>query len=254
MLECGVHFGHQTRRWNPKMKKFIFGARAGIYIIDLEKTAELLNVARDFAYSVALKGGSVLFVGTKKQAKDVVAAEAAKIGMPYINNRWLGGLLTNFQTVRQSLDKLRRIESMTEEGSSYNLKKKEIVALNKKKEKLLRDLGGIREMDQIPQAIFIVDTKREEIAVKEANKLGIPIIGLIDTNSDPDFIDYPVPGNDDALKSIRFVFSYIAQGVTEGRKEFMEADTIKRKSGGPKGKDENVPAETEDISAEAKTE
>jgi len=174
--------------------------------------------------------------------------------MPYINNRWLGGLLTNFQTVRQSLDKLRRIENMTEDGSVYNLKKKEVVALNKIKEKLLRDLGGIRDMSQLPQALVIVDTKREEIAVKEANKLGIPIIGLIDTNSDPDFIDYPVPGNDDALKSIRFVFSYIAEAVTEGRKEFLEADTIRRKSTGQKAKDDSAPAADEGSSAEQKVE
>jgi len=229
LLECGVHFGHQTRRWNPKMKRFIFGERSNIYIIDLEKTIECLNAARDFARSVASQGGNVLFVGTKKQAQDVIASEAKRSESPYINNRWMGGLLTNFQTVKKSIDKIVRIEKMEKEGVFANLKKKEVLSLNKEKGKLLRDLGGIREMKQLPKAVFIVDSKREEIAVKEANKLGIPIIGLIDTNCDPDVISHPVPGNDDALKSIRFIASYITEGIIEGRKEFMEAEAIRRK-------------------------
>jgi len=229
LLECGVHFGHQTRRWNPKMKKFIFGARSGIYIIDLEKTKEYLEMAMDFVYSIAVKGGKILFVGTKKQARDVIADEASRAEMPYINNRWMGGLLTNFQTVMKSLDKLTKIEKMFEDGVVENLKKKEISSLNKEKSRMVRDLGGIREMEQLPQAVFIIDAKREEIAIKEAAKLGIPIISLIDTNCDPDAINYPIPGNDDALKSIRYITSCLAEKIIEGRKEFLEAETVKRK-------------------------
>jgi small subunit ribosomal protein S2 len=230
LLECGVHFGHQTRRWNPKMKKFIFGERSGIYIIDLEKTVEALNIARDFALNIASKGGHVLFVGTKKQAGDVIAAEAQRAGMPYINNRWMGGLLTNFDTVRKSLDKLTHIETMSQDGTFANLKKKEISSLEIERQKLLRDLGGIREMKGLPQAVFLVDSKREEIAVREANRLKIPIIGLIDTNCDPDPIDYPVPGNDDALKSIRYITTVIADAILEGRKEYLAAEAVRVKT------------------------
>jgi len=236
LLECGVHFGHQTRRWNPKMKKFIFGERSGIYIIDLEKTEEYLAKACEFARSAAAKGGKILFVGTKKQAQDVIAAEASRAEMPYINSRWLGGLLTNFETVCKSLAKLRKIEQMAEDGTLENLKKKEVVKIQKEKEKLLRTLGGIREMSMLPAVIFIIDTKREEIAVKESVKLGLPIIALLDTNGDPDFIDYPIPGNDDALKSIRFISSRIADSIIEGRKEFMETEAIRKR------KDAAVPA------------
>jgi len=230
LLESGVHFGHQTRRWNPKMKRFIFGERSGIYIIDLEKTVENLNRARDFAQEVASKGGTVLFVGTKKQAQEVVESEAKRCGMYFINNRWMGGLLTNFETVKKSIERLNHIERMQADGVFENLTKKEIARLTKEKEKLLHDLGGIREMKNIPKAIFIVDTKKEEIAVKEAKKLGIPIIGLIDTNCDPDPVDFPVPGNDDALKSIRYITSLIADNVLEGRKSFLEVETVKREA------------------------
>ncbi|MEW5895667.1 MAG: 30S ribosomal protein S2 [Candidatus Omnitrophota bacterium] len=229
LLECGVHFGHQTRRWNPKMKKFIFGERSGIYIIDLEKTEECLTKACDVARLTAAKGGKILFVGTKKQAQDVMAFEAVRAEMPYINFRWPGGLLTNFETICKSLSKLRKIEQMAEDGTLANLKKKEIASINKEKEKIQRVLGGIREMPGLPAAIFIVDTKREEIAVKEAVRLGIPIIALLDTNGDPDFIDYPVPGNDDALKSIRFIATAISDSIIEGRKEFMEAEAIRKR-------------------------
>lgn len=229
LLECGTHFGHQTRRWNPKMKRFIFGDRDGIYIIDLEKTVHHLNEARDFARDVAMKGGHVLFVGTKKQAQDVIKSEAERAGMPYINNRWMGGLLTNFQTVRKSIQKMIKIEKMIEDGSINNLTKKEVALLTKEKDRLVRDLGGIRDMTDSPKAIFVVDSKREEIAIKEGNRLHIPIIGLIDTNCDPDLIDLPIPGNDDALKSIRYITSVIADAVIEGRKQFMEAESVKRK-------------------------
>lgn len=229
LLECGVHFGHQTRRWNPKMKKFIFGARNGIYIIDLEKTVVYLNTARDYARTIAMGGGSILFVGTKKQAKDVIESEAKRAEMPYISNRWMGGLLTNYQTVRKSLGKLQKIEKMAEDGVMENLKKKEVSQLNKVKEKLLRDLGGIRDMKELPKAIFVVDPKREDIAIKEARRLNIPVVALIDTNCDPDFIDYPIPGNDDALKSVRYITSIIADGIIEGRKEYLEAETVQKK-------------------------
>lgn len=245
LLESGVHFGHQTRRWNPKMKKFIFGERSGIYIIDLEKTEEYLAKACEFARSVAAKGGKILFVGTKKQAQDVIAAEASRAEMPYINSRWLGGLLTNFETVCKSLAKLRKIEQMAEDGTLENLKKKEVVKIQKEKEKLLRTLGGIREMSMLPAVIFIIDTKREEIAVKESVKLGLPIIALLDTNGDPDFIDYPIPGNDDALKSIRFISSRIADSIIDGRKEFMETEAIRKRkdAAAPAKKQADQPAD-----------
>ena len=229
LLECGVHFGHQTRRWNPKMKRFIFGERSGIYIIDLEKTVGYLNTARDFVRNIAAKGSNILFVGTKKQAQDVIKSEAIRASMPYINNRWMGGLLTNFQTVRKSIDKLKSYEKMEADGVFLNLTKKEVAQYNKEREKLLRDLGGIREMKDHPKAIFLIDSKREEIAVKEASRLKIPIIGLIDTNCDPDFIDFPIPGNDDALKSIRYITSLIADSIVEGRKDFLDAEAIRRK-------------------------
>jgi small subunit ribosomal protein S2 len=227
LLECGVHFGHQTRRWNPKMKKFIFGERSGIYIIDLEKTIEYFNLACDFAKVLTAKGGTILFVGTKKQAKDVIEAEANRAGMPYINNRWMGGLLTNFQTVRKSIDKLLRLEKMIEEGVLKNLKKKEASHILKEKEILLRNLGGIRDMRALPQAVFVVDTKREDIAIREASKLGMPIIGLLDTNCDPELIDYPIPGNDDALKSIRYITALITDSILEGKKLYQETEAVK---------------------------
>ena len=230
LLECGVHFGHQTRRWNPKMKKFIFGARNGIYIIDLEKTAERLDIARDFARDIASKGGSILFVGTKKQARDVIRNEAIRADMPFITSRWLGGLLTNFETIKKSLEKLNRIEKMFADGVADSLKKKEVASLNKEKSRLLRDLGGIRELRGIPQAIFIIDTKREDIAVREALRLNIPIVALIDTNCDPDHIDYPIPGNDDALKSVRYITSIITDAILEGKKDFTDAESIRQKA------------------------
>lgn len=230
LLENGVHFGHQTRRWNPRMKRFIFGERSGIYIIDLEKTRDCLAVARDFLNDIAAKGGKVLFVGTKKQAQDVIAAEAQRAEMPYINRRWMGGLLTNFETVMKSLDKLKAIEKKEADGILANLKKKEVATINKEREKLLRDLGGIREMSNLPKAVFIVDAGREDIAVREANKLKIPIIALIDTNCDPDVVDYPIPGNDDALKSIRFITRLLTDGIVAGRKEFTEQETIQKKT------------------------
>lgn len=220
LLEAGVHFGHQSRRWNPKMKRYIFGERGGIYIIDLEKSVDCLASARDFIRDIASKGGKILFVGTKKQAQDVIEQEAVRCDGYYVKNRWMGGLLTNLDTVRRSVKKLTDIEKMETNGTINRLTKKEASLLMKEKTRLLRDLGGIREMTAPPQAMFIVDTKKEEIAVAEANRLGIPVVGLIDTNSDPDMIQYPVPGNDDAVKSIKFIASLITDSIIEGRKEF----------------------------------
>jgi len=229
LLEAGVHFGHQTKRWNPKMKKFIFGERSGIYIIDLEKTVECLNQARDFLYDVAVKGGSVLFVGTKRQAQDTIEAEAKRAGVFYVNNRWLGGLLTNFQTVKKSVERLKSLEKMGEDGTFDLLTKKEVASLNKEKEKLLKDLRGIKEMKQHPQAVFIVDTQKEDNAVREANRLKIPVVALIDTNSDPDKVYFPIPGNDDALKSIRLVISLLVDSILEGRKQFTISEKAQEK-------------------------
>ena len=229
LLEAGVHFGHQTKRWNPKMKKFIFGQRSGIYIIDLEKTIEYLNRARDFIKSLAAKGGRILFVGTKKQAQVIIEEEARKSEMFYVKHRWLGGLLTNYQTVKKSIQRLNTIEDMSQNGTWASLSKKETARLTKEKEKLLRNLEGIRTMASLPQAIYIVDPKREALAVEEARRLNIPIVGLVDTNCDPDFIDYPVPGNDDALKSIKIITSLIAQSINEGRNEFLISESIKKK-------------------------
>ncbi|MCK5012896.1 MAG: 30S ribosomal protein S2 [Candidatus Omnitrophica bacterium] len=230
LLEAGVHFGHQTKRWSPKMKKFIFGQRSGIYIIDLEKTVQCLNEARDFIRDIAARGGKVLFVGTKKQSQMIVEAEAVKSEMFFVRNRWSGGLLTNFKTVRKSLDRLKEIEQMQENGILENLKKKEIASLTKEREKLLFNFGGVREMKEMPQAVFVVDPKKEDIAVREAYKLGIPIIAIIDTNCDPDLIDYPIPGNDDALKSIRIITNLVAESFREGQKEFISSETIKKQS------------------------
>lgn len=224
LLESGVHFGHQTKRWNPKMKRFIFGERSGIYIIDLEKTIEHLNQARNFVHDIAARGGNILFVGTKKQAQEVVEEAAQKSGMFFVKYRWLGGLLTNFQTIKKSIERLKSIEKMSENGIFAKLTKKEIAKFTKEKDKLLRDLNGIREMGGLPQAIFIIDSKKEDIAVKEAQKLKIPIIGLIDTNCDPDLIDYPIPGNDDALKSIRLIALLITESILEGRQQYLTSE------------------------------
>jgi len=230
LLEAGVHFGHQSRRWNPKMKRFIFGERGGIYIIDLEKTVDRLNAARDAIREIAAKGGKILFVGTKKQAQQVIEDEALRCQMYYVKNRWMGGLLTNLETVKKSVRKLIDIEKMETNGTVNRLTKKEASLLMKEKDRLIRDLGGIREMPVIPQGIFIVDTKKEEIAVAEANRLGIPVFGLIDTNSDPDLIQYPIPGNDDAVKSIKFIAGLMVDSVLEGRNEFLAGKKVQKEA------------------------
>ncbi len=242
LLEAGVHFGHQTKRWCPKMKKYIFGQRSGIYIIDLEKTVQCLSKAQDFARDVAAKGGRILFVGTKKQAQSIVEEEAKRTEMYYVCNRWLGGLMTNFQTVKKSIERMKEIERMSQDPTIWdNLKKKEIASLTKEKEKFLRDLNGIRDMTKHPDAVFIIDPKLEEIAVKESRKLGIPIIAIIDTNCDPDLIDYPIPGNDDALKSVRFLTALVADSIVEGRKEYMTSEAIKKKNQASESKETSSP-------------
>jgi small subunit ribosomal protein S2 len=217
LLEAGVHFGHQTKRWNPKMKQFIFGERNGIYIIDLAKTAKLFNEAERFATNLASDGRTVLFVGTKRQAQDAIAEEAQRCGMFFVNQRWLGGLLTNFLTIQRSLARLRDLEAMETDGRYETLSKKEIAQLEKEKRKLQKNLEGIRNMSRLPDALFVVDTRKEKIAVDEARKLKIPVIGVVDTNCDPDEVDYVIPGNDDALRAIRLFASRIADALIGGR-------------------------------------
>ena len=221
LLEAGVHFGHQTKRWNPKMKKFIFGERSSIYIIDLEKTEECLNAARDYLLEITSKGEYVLFVGTKKQAQEVMQQEAIRCGMYYVTERWPGGLLTNYSTIKKSINRLKDIEKMREDGTFQKLTKKEVAHLEKELSKLKKNFSGIVQMERMPKAMFVVDIKKEETAVREARRLSIPIIGLIDTNSNPDMIAYPIPGNDDATKSIRMIVSLIADSIIEGRKRFL---------------------------------
>ena len=217
LLEAGVHFGHQTKRWNPKMKPFIFGERSGIYIIDLGKTVKLFRDAEEFVRQLAADGKTVLFVGTKRQAQDVIAEESARCGMYYVNERWLGGLLTNFTTIQRSIARLRDLEAMATDGRYEFMPKKEIARAEKEKRKLQKNLEGIRNMSRLPDALFVVDTRKEKIAVDEARKLKIPVIGIVDTNCDPDEVDFVIPGNDDALRSIRLFASRIADVVIEGR-------------------------------------
>lgn len=219
LLEAGVHFGHQTKRWNPKMKKFIFGEKNGIYIIDLQKTLKKFSDACEFMRRTAEEGKLILFVGTKRQAQEIIEEEAQRCQMFYVTQRWLGGMLTNFQTIRQSVDKLKRIEKLKEDGTYEKLTKKEIASLEKQRISLEKNLGGIKEMRVLPGALFVVDIKNEEIAVREANRLGIPVVGIVDTNSDPDEIQYPIPGNDDAIRSIRLITSRIADSINGGRQQ-----------------------------------
>jgi small subunit ribosomal protein S2 len=217
LLEAGVHFGHQTRRWNPKMKRFIFGERNGIYIIDLEQTLALIETAYTFVRDTVAGGGSILFIGTKKQAQDPIQQYAGKCGMPYINQRWLGGMLTNFQTINKRVAKMIEYERMRDSGEFDAMPKKEALLLGRELDKLERYLGGIRHMDRLPQAIFVLDTKKEHIAVTEANKLGVPVVAVVDTNCDPDVIDYVIPGNDDAIRSGTLLSRVIADAVIEGK-------------------------------------
>ncbi|MBM3238012.1 30S ribosomal protein S2 [Candidatus Poribacteria bacterium] len=217
LLEAGVHFGHQTRRWNPKMEKYIFAERGGIYIIDLQKTLRMLQVACDFMKNVAAEGEAVLFVGTKKQAQESIVEEAQRCGMFYVNQRWLGGMLTNFQTIKKSVGRLKELEKMEEDDVFSMLPKKEVTRLNREKDKLERNLSGIKEMEKLPAAVVIIDTRIERIAVQEATKLGIPIVAIVDTNCDPDTISYPIPGNDDAIRAIKLVCTVLADAILLGK-------------------------------------
>ena len=216
LLEAGVHFGHQTRRWNPKMAKYIFTERNGIYIIDLQKTVRKADEAFNFVRSVAQEGKKVLFVGTKKQAQEAVKEEATRAGMFYVNERWLGGMLTNFQTIQKRIKRLKQLEQMEQDGTFEVLTKKEVLALRHEMEKLEKFLGGIKEMNRLPGALYVVDPRKERIAVAEARKLGIPIVAIVDTNCDPDEIDYVIPGNDDAIRAVRLLTSRMADAVIEG--------------------------------------
>jgi len=219
LLEAGVHFGHQTRKWNPKMKPYIFGARNGIYIIDLQNTAKLVKEAYNFVVRTVSEGGTVLFVGTKKQAQDSIVEEAERCGMYFVNNRWLGGTLTNFQTIKKRINRLKELEEMKRDGSFSRYTKKETMRMEKELAKLETNLGGIKDMDETPSALFVVDTKKEAIALNEGKKLRIPIIAIVDTNGDPEDIDYLIPGNDDAIRSIRLLASIIADACIEGHNE-----------------------------------
>lgn len=216
LLDSGAHFGHQTRRWNPKMKRFIFTDRNGIYIIDLQQTLTFIDKAYEFVKETVAHGGTVLFVGTKKQAQESIASEALRVGMPYVNQRWLGGMLTNFSTVHKRLQRLKELEAMEQTGGFEGRTKKEILMLTREMTKLDRTLGGIRDMAKVPSAIWIVDTNKEHIAVGEARKLNIPVIAILDTNCDPDLVDYPIPGNDDAIRSAALLTKVVASAVAEG--------------------------------------
>jgi len=249
LLEAGVHFGHQTKRWNPKMKPYIFGARNGIYIIDLQKTVRMFKNAYNFVMDAAKSGETVMFVGTKKQAQDSVAEEASRCGMFYVNQRWLGGMLTNFATVKQSIDRLKRLDAMVADGTIDAYTKKEALQLNKEREKLEKTLGGIKGMHKLPGALFVIDPKNEEIAIMEAKKLGIPVVAIVDTNCDPDDINYIIPGNDDAIRAIRLLTGKIADAVNEG---LQARDTrLQTEAEGAEVAAEEVPADSVDDDADS---
>ena len=235
LLESGVHFGHQVKRWDPRMKKYIFAQRNGIHIIDLQKTIAAIKDSYNAVHKIASSGKSVLFVGTKKQAQQAIQKEAERCGMYYVNNRWLGGMLTNFSTIKKSLQRLKKIEKMEIDGTFENLTKKEVGALQKEKAKLEKNLGGIKEMKELPGCIFIIDTHKEQIAVAEARRMGIPIIAVVDTNCNPEGIDYPIPGNDDAIRAIKLITSKLADAVLEGKQ-------LKENNANSKGKVEAVTA------------
>ncbi|ASO19327.1 small subunit ribosomal protein S2 [Actinoalloteichus hoggarensis] len=245
LLDSGVHFGHQTRRWNPKMKRYIFTERNGIYIIDLQQTLSYINRAFEFIRETVAHGGSILFVGTKKQAQEAISEQALRVGMPFVNQRWLGGMLTNFTTVHKRLQRLKELESMEQTGGFQGRTKKEILMLTREKDKLARTLGGIRDMAKVPSAVWIVDTKKEHIAVGEARKLGIPVVAILDTNCDPDEVDYPIPGNDDAIRSAALLTRVVADGVAEG---LMTRSG--RNNTAPEGEDKPQPGATDEPLAE----
>ena len=246
LLEAGVHFGHQTKRWNPKMKEYIFGSRNGIYIIDLQKTVRLFKEAYKFIAETAAKGDNILFVGTKKQAQDSILEESQRAAMFCVNQRWLGGTLTNFRTIRKNIERLKKLEAMRDDGTYETLPKKEVLQLEKSRMKLEKTLGGIKEMAKLPGGLFIVDPRKERIAVHEAKKLGIPIVAIVDTNCDPDEIDFVIPGNDDAIRAIRLISAKIADACLEG-KQLLEAQRVASGESpleGEKGPESPIPAES----------
>lgn len=223
LLESGVHFGHQTKRWNPKMKPYIYGARNGIYIIDLQQTVKMFKDAYDFVRNTAAKGGKVLFVGTKKQAQNAIAEEAARANMGYINNRWIGGFLTNFQTVKRSINRLKELEGIDTNPDFASATKKELLMYRREKERLAKYLGGVKDLNGTPDILFIIDSKKETIAIQEANRLGIKVVAIVDTNCDPDCVDYVIPGNDDAIRAIKLFAASMADACLEGRAQYEEA-------------------------------
>ena len=248
LLEAGVHFGHQTKRWNPKMKKYIFGERNGIYIIDLQKTMANFDSACEYLKEVASQGKPVLFIGTKRQAQEIVEAEAKRCGMFFVNHRWLGGMLTNFTTIKKSIDQYRKYEKARENGTLDQLPKKEIAGIEKKMAQMDKIFGGIKGMGVVPGVVFVIDTKKEAIAVHEANRLGVPVIGVVDTNCNPDNIDYVIPGNDDAIKAIKLICSKVADAVIEGRAIYDARGGVKQEIAAVKEAEQ--PAEAEKISEE----
>lgn len=251
LLEAGVHFGHQTKRWNPKMKKFIFGERSGVYIIDLQQTAQRLKAAQEFLGELAAKGEYVLFVGTKKQGQDIIVSEARRCGMFYVNERWLGGTLTNFKTIRKSVERLHDLEALMAPESAADLSKKEKAVLGQEIAKLRKKLSGIIEMQKLPSALIVIDPKKEETAVCEAKRLEIPVIALLDTNCDPKDITYPIPGNDDAIRSIKLVVSLIADSVLSGRQKYLEIKKEKELSRAKAGKaEQEIAASSEEPTEE----
>ncbi|MEA3486335.1 MAG: 30S ribosomal protein S2 [Thermodesulfobacteriota bacterium] len=252
LLESGVHFGHQTNRWNPKMKPYIFGARNSIYIIDLQQTVQMFDTAYNFVVDTVASGRDVMFVGTKRQAQESVKTEAERAGMPYVNHRWLGGMLTNFVTIKKSVDRLIKLDSMFEDESVNSFIKKEILGFQREKDKLQKVLGGIREMENLPGVVFIVDPRKENIAVKEAGKLGIPIVAIVDTNCNPDDIDYIIPGNDDAIRAIKLFSSKIADAALEGKRrleELIQAESDKEEA--QENEEQDVPESVENTKKDA---
>jgi small subunit ribosomal protein S2 len=245
LLEAGVHFGHQTRRWNPKMKRYIFSERGGIYIIDLQQTLALLEEAHEFVRNIASRGGSVLFVGTKKQAQDAVYEEATRVGMPFVNHRWLGGLLTNWRTISERIERLHELQRLKDENQLELLPPKERITMENELEKLQANLGGVGDMRRQPDAAFILDLRKEQLAVREARRLGVPIVGLVDTNCDPDEADYVIPGNDDAIRSCSLIARVIGAGIEAGKSQVTVEELAREEETPPAAPDESEPAETQ---------
>ena len=247
LLEAGVHFGHQTRRWNPKMRRYIFTERGGIYIIDLQQTLDLIEQAHSFVRNVAERGGSVLFVGTKKQSQDSIAEEAERVGMPYVNHRWLGGLLTNWRTISERLERMQELRRLRDEGQLELLPAKERMTMAAELEKLETNLGGVDDMKRLPDAIFVVDLKKEQLAIREARRLGLPVVALVDTNCDPDDADYVIPGNDDAIRSCSLIIRAIASGIEAGKQKVTPAEMAAAPTN---GQPEEAPAPADEAPAE----